>query len=1081
MPPSAHPFCSLFDDPAAWLVFASGQAAGHLSSITDPQGQPGLRLAYDFHGGGGFVVIRRLLRFSLPETFEIGFRLRGTGLSNNFEVKVAAPGGANVWRHLRPNFKLPEAWTDFHFHERDLPFAWGPAGGGAPSEVEAIEFVIAAGPGGRGVLELVGPALADQTLRSPHAIHASSQQPGFPPDAVFNGDALAEWRAAPDDPNPWWAVDFGRLVRFGGLVIKWPEFLPPRECVVEISNDGSAWTRVFHAAFALGARSHIPTPAAEARQLRITFGNAGCAALLSLTLKPDAFSHTPNEFIHCVAADFPRGWFPRYWYREQSYWTPVGSPHGKRRALINEEGLVEVDEAGFSLEPFLLSGGRRLTWADVTSTAALPEGGAPMPSVTWKADGLQLEILPWVDGNDDHLTLHVTYRLKCLKPAPATRLIVTVRPFQVTPPWQAFRNLGGRTPVHRICCGARGMTVNDRKLCVTPRADVHGAAAFEEGGVLAFLTSGNLPPRNQVDDATGLASAAMAWLLPPGKATMVITVSVPYFGKTQPPSPNSRSRALALWRKTLGAVQWRVPACAAPAFDAFRTAAGHILINRDGPALQPGPRRYSRSWVRDSVIMGAALAKAGLPAALRDFLAWYARFQREDGFVPCVVDRDGVDWLVEHDSHGQFLWGIREVFRNCGDLGFLQSLFPHARRAATYLMALRAQRLTREHQTGKRAACFGLLPESASHEGYLAHPVHSYWDDFWGLRGLQAAAELAAAMGLTDESERWQRAAGHFQVNLLRSIEKVIAVKKLAYIPGSVEWADFDPTATATAIAQLDFADALPREPLLRMLDTYLDGFHRKHRGDLPWINYTAYEIRIIGAFTRLGKRDQANELLEFFLSDQRPPAWNQWPEITWHDPRSPGHIGDVPHTWIAAEYMLALTAMVASERETSASMVLASGLPWAWISQENGFAVRGLPTRFGTLDFTLSSSGNQAIQLAVGGSMTLPPGGLSIAPPLPAATKIVAARDANGNALTIDPAGTSIAVTTLPLQAELSLGNRSRQYGGDGGGDGENARGGGADLPGSDRLIGGGETAVFVGGVAEEEIQGDVAGDVRR
>ena len=48
------------------------------------------------------------------------------------------------------------------------------------------------------------------------------------------------------------------------------------------------------------------------------------------------------------------------------------------------------------------------------------------------------------------------------------------------------------------------------------------------------------------------------------------------------------------------------------------------------------------------------------------------------------------------------------------------------------------------------------------------------------------------------------------------------------------------------------------------------------------------------------------------------PLEWNQWPEITWRDPLSPGHLGDVPHTWIAAEYMLALISMVASEREAT-------------------------------------------------------------------------------------------------------------------------------------------------------------------
>ena len=1012
-------FFSLFDQAAAWQVIASGHAEGRLSPVA-ADGQSGLRMDYDFHGGGGFVVIRLVRRITLPQTFAIGFRLRGAGPPNHFEFKVAGPGGANVWRHQRQGYALPADWSEILLTERDLLFAWGPAGGGAPSDVEAIEFVIAAGPGGQGVLELAAPWLEDQTPHQPSEVHASSCQfPGWMADQ----DPASAWCAAANDPQPWWEADFGRVTRFGGVVIRWPEPLPPRAYQVEMSADHAAWTRIYQASGARGAISHIPAPGAEARFLRITFGDARCAAVLGVALRPDAFARTPNEFIHSVAADFPRGWFPRYWSREQSYWTPVGSPAGKRRALINEEGMVETDEAGFSLEPFVLTENGLLTWAQAATTPELPRGGAPVPSVTWRAPGITLDVLPWVDGREEDLTLHVSYRLRRRKPLAAIRLAVAVRPFQVNPPWQAFRNLGGRSAIHRIRCAAGGMSVGDRVITCVPHPSGMGAAAFEEGGAIAWLAEGGIPPCKRIDDDSGLGSAVMVWDMPPGESVLEVTVYYPYFATLNPPVKNGRSNALARWRNTLGKVVWQVPACAGPAFDCFRTAAGQILINRDGPAIQPGPRRYTRSWVRDCVIMGAALAKAGLPHALREFLTWYAPFQRDDGFIPCVVDRDGVDWLVEHDSHGQFLWGVREVFRAGTDRRFLRKMLGHVRKAANYLLELRAQRQTDAYRSGELAACFGLLPESASHEGYLAHPVHSYWDDFWGVRGLEAAAEIATTLGLSDDATRWQQAAGDFQNDLLRSLERVIAASHLTYIPGSVEWADFDPTATANAIAMLDFAGVLPPGPMHAMLETYLDGFRRKHRGDMPWNNYTAYEIRIIGAFVRLGKRAEANELLEFFLSDRRPCAWNQWPEITWRDPRAPGHLGDVPHTWIAAEYLLALASMVACEREASASLVLASGMPWAWIAGSNGFTVSHLPTRFGPLDFHIAAEDDDHIRVSVGGSIGMPSGGLFIAPPLPPGRRILRSEGSNGNAAAVDPAGESVAVSGLPFEAVLQLG----------------------------------------------------------
>lgn len=1020
---SGHAFFTLFDDPAQWQVFASGQAEGVLSFIDGGDGARGLRLDYDFHGGGGFVAIRRAIDFKLPETFQIGFLLRGAGLANNFEFKVAAPGGADVWRYLCPQFAWPASWLDQRVRERDLPFAWGPAGGGAPEEVEAVEFVVAAGPGGAGWLELARPVFEDQTLRKPAAACASSQRPGCPPVAVLAEEPGGGWRAAPDDALPWWEVDFERKLRFGGVVIRWPEPGQARAFTVAVSDDAKVWNTLYEARSVSGSHTHIPAPRAEARYVRVAFGKAESAALRSVAFRPDAFSSTPNEFIHSVAADFPRGRFPRYWLREQSYWTTVGAPEGKRRALINEEGLVETDEAAFSLEPFLLTAEGPLTWADVETQRALPKGGVPVPSVTWKAGHLRLDIRPWVDGKSDGLTLHVRYRLSCRKPVAGIRLVVVIRPFQVNPPWQAFRNLGGRSPIFHIRCNSEGIEVDGREVSVVPHADRQGAAAFEEGEVPSVLAGGDIPLRRQADDPSGLASAEMLWHLPAGESALEVTVSVPFFGKTEPVGKGARTNALTRWRRSLDAVKWRVPACAAPAFDCFRTAAGHILINRDGPAIQPGPRRYTRSWIRDCVIMGAALAKAGHPEALRTFLEWYAPFQREDGFIPCVVDRDGIDWLVEHDSHGQFLWGAREVFRDSGDRTFLGQILPHIRKAANFLIALRGERLSDCHPSGERAACRGLLPESASHEGYLAHPVHAYWDDFWGVRGLEAAAELAAVAGLAEDAVRWKSEAVRFQADILRSIGQVIAEKRLAYIPGSVEWADFDPTATANAIAMLDFADALPQGPLHAMLETYLDGFRRKHRGEMQWSNYTAYEIRLIGAFVRLGKRGIANELLEFFLADCRPREWNQWPEISWRDPRSPGHLGDLPHTWIAAEYLLALAAMVAAEREASESLVLASGMPWAWVSEDNGFSVRHLPTRYGSLDFSICADDGKRLRVEVGGALSLPSGGLIIAPPLPEGKRIVAVAVLQGAHAPLDPADADVMVTRLPFAADLRLG----------------------------------------------------------
>jgi hypothetical protein len=350
------------------------------------------------------------------------------------------------------------------------------------------------------------------------------------------------------------------------------------------------------------------------------------------------------------------------------------------------------------------------------------------------------------------------------------------------------------------------------------------------------------------------------------------------------------------------------------------------------------------------------------------------------------VDGSGPDELVEHDSHGQLIYAVMEDFRFSGDETFLREMWPATLKAARFLETLRKQRLSLEYQMPEKRACYGLVPESASHEGYLAHPVHAYWDDFWAVRGCQETATAAGILGLAQEASHFSALAESFRETLDASMRRVIAEKSLNYVPGSVEWADFDPTATANAVALLHAH--LPIEPLDAMFETYLTDFRKKRCGTMPWTNYTAYEIRIIGALVRLGKRESALELLEFFLGDRRPLSWNQWPEISWRDPRSPGHLGDVPHTWISAEYMLAFSSLWAFEREAEGSLVLGAGLAASWLRDEA--SVKNLPTWYGSLDLNLKQSGKKVIQIQIGGTLRVPRAGFVVQPPLSGSIKIV-------------------------------------------------------------------------------------------
>ncbi len=988
-----------FLELSGWSAIASGQAQLTITQDDGPQGKA-MRLDFDFCGGGGFVVARKLFQRAMPSSWAIALQMRGAAPANKLEIKFADPSGHDVWWFHRDAFVFPLAWLPLRIRSREVEFAWGPAGGGAMTELGAIEIAITAGPGGKGSIWLADLRFEDLEPKSPPIVQASSSLPAHEAACVLDASSRTSWRSEAAPGPQWIALDFQQEREYGGLVIDWEPSRTARAFEVRTSADGHAWQTASAAHQADGERSYVSLPGGSSRFLRLDLlesQSGGGFGITNMGVRPNDFSRTPDAFFQNVAMEQRRGLNPRWLVREQSYWTPIGVTSGSPSALLNEEGLLEVDRGSFSLEPFLYVDDQLVTWADVEISQELEEGCLPIPSSQWRGNGFVLTTTAFATTVSGDPVLYVRYRIENTgDTACAARFYCAIRPFQVTPPWQAFQGLGGSRAIEELRWHAGAVWVDARKAVIPLEAPTaFGAAAFEQGGAVRCLERGEVPARDEVRDEFRHASGALRFDLELAAGdTREFHLAAP-FGDQDPEDADfaalKQSSGAALfesatsaWRQKLGALAIRIGDAEHPAVAAMRTAAAHILINRDGAALQPGPRRYTRSWIRDGATMSAALLRVGCVDEVRDFLRWYAPYQKADGNVPCLVDQSGPDWLPEHDSHGEFMFLVAEYFRFTRDRALLDELWPAVLRAVGYLESLRNQRLGAEFRSGDRKACYGILPESVSHEGYLAQPVHAYWDDFWALRGLCDAVHLARVVGDTTQERRLTALRDDFHRSLYASIETTIAERHIPYVPGSVEWADFDVTATSTALTTTDAVTCLPPAALAYSYDEYLRGFRKRRDGEIDWNNYTAYEIRNLGALVRLGRIDEAHGLLDFFLADRRPRAWNQWPEISWRDPRSPGHLGDVPHTWIGAEWVLAVLGLFAYEHPTNESLVLAAGVPSRWLDAHKVLEVENLATWYGALSYTLSRQGDDTLHLVLSGELEMPPGGIVVNSSLP-------------------------------------------------------------------------------------------------
>ena len=291
--------------------------------------------------------------------------------------------------------------------------------------------------------------------------------------------------------------------------------------------------------------------------------------------------------------------------------------------------------------------------------------------------------------------------------------------------------------------------------------------------------------------------------------------------------------------------------------------------------------------------------------------------------------------------------------------------------------------------------------------------MHSYWDDFWALRGLSDAARLAGVLGRAAEAERFAASARQMQADVEASIQTVRAARGIDFIPGSADLADFDATSTTIALDPGGQLGRLPSEPLERTFEKYWERF-LKRRADrtADGADYTPYEWRIVGSFVRLGWRERAGELAAFFLDDRRPAGWGHWAEVVWPRLREPKFIGDMPHGWVAADFLRSFLDLFAYERDSDGTLVLGAGVPAAWMRAPGGVAVSGLRTRWGSLDLRISAEGSEVRVRAAG--TAAPPGGFAIPWPLPGAP---AAASVDGEA--VAPAR-ELRVARLPAEVVL-------------------------------------------------------------
>lgn len=805
--------------------------------------------------------------------------------------------------------------------------------------------------------------------------------PGSSTENLFDGDLKTCWTSDGSE-TPTLLIDWREPRAFAGLRVDWGDAYP-REMVLYASNDGADWKELARMDEGTGEFDLLMHQREEARYLKLDMKNASAPdhtiQIRGIKLRGPEAVLTPLAKYQLAAVKAPAGRYPEALNGRQAYWTICGLPGDSEESLLDEYGNLEARSGGPTLMPYVLRDGRIESALDAeTISQTLKDGHLPLPTVSWKLpQQLECTVEALTDGQTGDACTLVRYRLNNEgRTAVTGRFALVIRPLQINPKWQH----GGLSLIRDLALstqdGISEIIVNGvTNWLVAARADAVRVSAFNHGDVVRNLEK-DLPGAAAMQDEEGLLSGALLFdfNLPPGASTDWVAVAslhiegqaaAAVLRRMDETSPSSafetiRTERADAWRAKISRVGFELGDRAVA--DTVKSQLAYILINQDGLAIQPGSRNYNRSWMRDGSITATALLRMGLVDEVRDYLNWYAASVQPDGLVPPILNTDGsvnegFGSNLEYDSQGQFIYTVMQYYRVTQDRAFLEKHFDRLLLAMRYMQQLREKTLQEDYRADEpnRERFRGILPASISHEGYST-PSHSYWDDFWALRGWQDGAEAAEILGRTEIAEWAREQYALLRDDVAASIRSTIQTFGIDFVPGSADYGDPDATSISIAIAPCNQQDVLPEKELTRTYDLYLQEVAARGGAGASY-RYTPYEVRSIPALALMGRREEAWRLHDALFADRRPAGWNHFAEVVVSEPRLGTYIGDMPHTWVGAGYLNAVRGLLL--REEGDQLTLLYAVPPAWL-QGDGIRLEQLPTAFGPLSLRAVYADNE-------------------------------------------------------------------------------------------------------------------------
>ena len=695
----------------------------------------------------------------------------------------------------------------------------------------------------------------------------------------------------------------------------------------------------------------------------------------------------PADPLKQFRAAHPEAIWPHWFADNQLAWATVGLAGDGREGLVATDGTFSPNRNSLGISLWLRDNTSGTLYVPQLNqvTQSLGDGDLPLITTRWTVAGATLSTTIFAASDAANPTA---------AGSPAARRVLvqtTLTNGTATRPWtlyvalRPFGPAGGALPLHSVTASKDTLSA-DGALILVAQTPAGRAGALNESAIDASVVAraGGIPPLHTATSSLGLTEGMLAYdqtlgqgqtvtytfVLPmqPAAATTATLAALQHLNVS-----NLRRAVGAAWQARLHHVQFSVGDPRVP--NAFYASLAYLFMTQQGNEQFSGPLSERAFWLRDAAYVTNALDEAGYATQVKQTLRLIASTQFPSGRYPPIIDTQGQPQLpvkTEWDTQGEVIFALVNYAQQNHDLAFLHDVYPGIWRAARFQQAqLAATRVPALRGT----PFFGILPAGESAEDLYSANWHHYWDDFWALAGFDNAIQAAQMLGFGHDVPAWTQDRNALQQAVLNGVQALAKPGQPPFIPNGPE------DATTTAMARSATPAVWPAEALdpnsqlvQSSFQLYYDRDIKPYGGAYLHYNYHYWpyaDVSLAHAFYRLGRMDQTTQILSWVLSHQTAPNLYAWAEIVRPDNFSFA-LGDMPHSWMAAEMVLLIRDMLVRE---DGQAIAIGPMPENWLPPGGAVSVQDFPTALGAQSYHLTRSADGAtLQLTFSGST--PPGG---------------------------------------------------------------------------------------------------------